>query len=392
MTQDDPLAKHRTEENERLSKVEDEFGWAVDIVEKRFREGIDGLLEPAFLKSRFQYSRTRHDPLYATILSSMEDEALQTAFQSFWQIGQTLATQSRFWLEDAVYALVVRQRIIRQNERAGREPSRRIPPELFPGAASDWPIICSKSMLIEGALENRNSIATLGESCLETGTARGAWRVEMNRAVLDAVDRIVGRQEREDVPSAKPFEQRIRDPEQQQRACHADEEHFSKIAEAFDGQAEIDTIALRANLVIVDPNKVEGTPSVTALRFVNPRMMISYKDRRAERANLLRLYGYLVQEKILTNPGTIRVALAEIVPRGNWQSFHRVLAADGIPEFSDHYPDYFSTNTYWTCERLWKFIGVPFDVVEIALRRVGRELGGKMRHGLQDLLPSSQPG
>lgn len=39
----------------------------------------------------------------------MQDESLVKAFVSYWAIAQTMATQSRFWLEDAIAEIVVHQ-------------------------------------------------------------------------------------------------------------------------------------------------------------------------------------------------------------------------------------------------------------------------------------------
>jgi len=75
--------------------------------------------------------------------------------------------------------------------------------------------------------------------------------------------------------------------------------------------------------------------------------------------NLLRLYAYLVQEKLLRKPTAIRVCVAELLPRMG-SDFDRY----------DYYPDYFSPHTYWNSNQLWQFIGVPFGVVSQAIQNV----------------------
>ncbi len=39
----------------------------------------------------------------------MQDESLSKTFVSYWTIAQTLATKSRFWLEDAVAEIIASQ-------------------------------------------------------------------------------------------------------------------------------------------------------------------------------------------------------------------------------------------------------------------------------------------
>ena len=57
----------------------------------------------------------------------------------------------------------------------------------------------------------------------------------------------------------------------------------------------------------------------------------------------------------------------------------------------DYYPDYFSPHTYWNSEQLWKFIGVPFDVVSEAIRNVAQDFREQLKDGLRFLLPGSTP-
>ena len=95
--------------------------------------------------------------------------------------------------------------------------------------------------------------------------------------------------------------------------------------------------------------------------------------------NLLRLYAYLVQEKVFREPPTIRVAVAELLPRdtGGFDAY-------------DYYPHYFSTETYWSSEQLWELIGVPFDVVTQAIQNVAKEFRERLIGGLRELLPEAK--
>jgi len=73
------------------------------------------------------------------------------------------------------------------------------------------------------------------------------------------------------------------------------------------------------------------------------------------------------------------VAVAELLSRDT----------GGFDEY-DYYPDYFSSETYWSSDQLWKFIGVPFDVVTEAIQNVAKEFRARLIGGLRDLLPESK--
>jgi hypothetical protein len=91
--------------------------------------------------------------------------------------------------------------------------------------------------------------------------------------------------------------------------------------------------------------------------------------------NLLRLYAFLLREKALRDAQAIKVCVAEYVPRKTQYDCY------------DRYPDYFSNETYWSSERLWQFIGVPFPVVTLALQEAASGFRKELVSGLRDLLP-----
>jgi hypothetical protein len=97
--------------------------------------------------------------------------------------------------------------------------------------------------------------------------------------------------------------------------------------------------------------------------------------RKQERVNLLRLYALLVQEKVMRAPQALSVCVAELVPRKTQR------------DTQDHYPDYFSSLTHWSNKRLWEFIGVPFEAVQIAIREVATQFREQLNYGLRRLLP-----
>ena len=79
------------------------------------------------------------------------------------------------------------------------------------------------------------------------------------------------------------------------------------------------------------------------------------------------------------NPSSIHVCVAELVPR--YADFEQY----------DRYPDYFSPETYWTTDRLWKFIGIPFEAVTLAIRDAAKEFRNRLIEGLRGLLPEDEP-
>jgi hypothetical protein len=204
----------------------------------------------------------------------------------------------------------------------------------------------------------------------------------MKENALKAVDVLVGEQERERVDieqRRKPFQRRTWDDTQNTTAVTKDHEHLKRIAAAVGGRA-ISDVAIQCNLLVIEPDKKDGKPHVFAFRFINPKTISSHAQRKQERVNLLRLYAYLVQEKLFLEPTAIQVCVAELLPR---------LGSDF--EQYDYYPDYFSKHTYWHADKLWDFIGVPFEVVSQAIRNVAQDFREQLHDGLNFLLPGSKP-
>ena len=85
-----------------------------------------------------------------------------------------------------------------------------------------------------------------------------------------------------------------------------------------------------------------------------------------------------MQEKILRDPSSIHICVAELMPR-KVSSMH-----------NDNYPDYFSPNTYWNSQQLWEFVGVPFAVVQLAITDVAKEFRDRLKAGLRGLLPQDE--
>ena len=136
-------------------RVRAEFGWAIEIVHKHFSTGLTKLCEPKFLQRRYDEFQLKQDPIYAHLLKGMNDEPLAKTFVSYWTIAQTLATQSRFWLENAVAEM-----IIHQVKRCGRPATH----------------VYTQTMLGKGYLERDVRVAAIGEEEMEHLTDRRPWR------------------------------------------------------------------------------------------------------------------------------------------------------------------------------------------------------------------------
>lgn len=334
---------------------------AIEIVQRHFSTGLAELCDPRFLAKRYSEFLSRDDPIYVELLQGMQDEPLAKTFVSYWTIAQTLATKSRFWLEDAVAEI-----IICQNKRFGRCATH----------------VYSQKMLGHGYCERNVAIAELGERELEHLSDRKPWRPPMKENALREVDIVVGEQERVRVDveqRRKPFQRRTWDEAQNGKATEQDKKLLARIAAAVGGRA-ISDVAIQCNLLVIEPERKDGKPHVFAFRFINTKTISSHAQRKQERVNVLRLYAYLVQEKLFREPGAIQVCVAELLPR---------LESDF--EQYDYYPDYFSPHTYWNSDQLWKFIGVPFDVVSQAIKNVAQDFRDQLKDGLRYLLPGSTP-
>jgi hypothetical protein len=332
---------------------------AVAIVQRYFTDGLAALCDPRFLAERYDEFVYHHDPIYATLLDGMADEALAKTFVSYWTIAQTLATQSRFWLEDAVAEIVASQ------VPAGRRHASHV---------------YSQGMLGEGYWDRNVGVADLGKKYPEHVTGRRPWRPPMKEKALKTVDLLVGRQERERAGGERRWEGlpgRLWKAAQDGEAAAKDRAQLRRIAKAVGGR-EVSDVAVQCNLLVIELDQKDGKPHVHAVRFINPKTFSSHAQRKQERVNLLRLYAYIVQEKLYPDPAKIHVCVAELLPR-----------AEGAFARYDYYADYFSPHTYWTADQLWRFIGVPFDVVTQAITNVAQEFRERLRSGLKFLLPGA---
>ncbi len=332
---------------------EDDHFWIRDIFYKHFSRGLSEICDTDFLNERYDAFIKKEDPIYLELLNGMKDESLSKTFVSYWTIAQTLATRSRFWIEDAITEVLIR--LAKQNEK------------------NDL-LIYSQSMLSNGWREKGISIADIGEERLEHLSDRRPWKVFMQKRTLETIDVIVGEQERERV-TREGVSKRQWAKIGNNTIMKNDQKCLERVAKSLSGPP-VSEITLQCNLLVVEPNLSDSKPHAWAFRFVNSKTMTSHPSRKQERVNLLRLYAYLVQEKILRNPSQMNVYVAELLRR---KERHH--------EGFDRYPDYFSCLTYWSSERLWDFIGVPFELVTDAIQIASTEFRKQLIAGLRNLLP-----
>jgi hypothetical protein len=331
---------------------------AREIVRGYFSRGLEGICDERFLKQRYRDFLNRDDPVYATLLVNMNDRQLANTFVSYWTIGQTLAVKSRTWLEDAVYE-IIRSQVTKFGK----------------GVSNAY----TQTMLSNGYLLNQKLIADIGETETEHLRRNSPWQVPIKRKALQEAALIVDEQERGVVDRSnahKPFQARVFTDEQNKDERAKDLAYLKRVESAIAGlESEIQKI--QCSLLVVEPASGGNKPTVNAYRFINPKTFSTHAKRKEERINMLRLHAYLCQEKLFREPHTIKVYVAELLPRPT-SSFVS----------HDHYPDYFSTETYLTSERFWERLGVPFSAVKAAIADVAVEFREKLISGFRDLLPT----
>jgi hypothetical protein len=333
-------------------RLRGDYEWAIKIIRNHFASGLEAICDKHFLDQRYEEFQSKHDPIYGELLKGMGDEALAKTFVSYWTIGQTVATQSRFWLEDAIAEIIIFQ--VKHLDRPATH-------------------VYSQSML-GPYFQRRVPIAEIGEQVLEHLSDRSPWEVPVQQSALKAIDILIGEQERTPKPPREMFHLRQWSNEQNTQAISTDREQLDHIASSLKGPPATST-RIQCNLLVIEPDKLDGETHAWGIRFINPTTISKHPQRKQERVNLLRLYALLVQEKVMRQPASICVCLAELLPRRRQR------------EDQDHYPDYFSALTYWSSDKLWRFIGVPFGVVSLAIRDEAKAFRKKLKEGLRTLLP-----
>jgi hypothetical protein len=323
----------------------DTHAWAVEIVSNQFRAGMARVFDRSFMNSRFHEFVKRSDPIYVSLLAGMDDEGVARAVVGNWMVAHTLATQSRFWLEDAIIEMLIAR------VREGLEPRRSV---------------YSRQMLADGWHASGKTIWDVGEGLREEIHGRGAWRPLIQENALREIEQIVGEEERrfEQVPSFARRDVFMTEEDDQQS--------LDRSSTALSGLARPSVV--RCNLLVIEPERSDHAPHAWAIRYINPTTFGQASAIKAERANLLRLRAYLSQEKPFRAPGLIQVAIADLVPRASRESE------------TGRTRNYFSSRTYWSAERLWGFLEVPFAAVTAGIREAGSAMRTQLGAELRKLL------
>ena len=331
------------------------YGWAVDIVRRSFERGISDVFQPGFSQERYRSFLDEKDPITFPFVKGLDNEPLARTFVSYAKIFQTLATRCRFMLDSAVAEI-----ILEQHSKHGRTVSH----------------IYTQWMLAGGWLKMDRTIADIGEIEKQHLAETRPWKAPIQRSALTEVNNRVSHYEEKYVLSRQSARGREWSADSLSTFDRLDREDLEAVATSLKGPPPR-VQRLHCNLLVVEPDARDKTIHAYAIRFINPKTFTGADKRKGVRADLLRLYAFLSQEKPFRDPVTIRPCVAELFPRSSDASE------------TGGYPDYFSPLTYWSSETLWKFIGVPFDVVTIAIELVARDLRPLLEQNLRDLLPGA---
>lgn len=317
-----------------------DYPWAVELVAKRFGEGLERVFERVFVDNRFGRFALRADPVYVTLLEGMNDEGVARTMVGNWMIAHTLATQTRFWLEDAIVDLLY--------AKCAKTENPKLRPHIY-----------SLSMLGDGWLAASKSIWEIGEKWREQIHGRGAWRPLIHESAVAECDAIAGEEERRfDAlpPGTRAYGCSLSPKE--------DDAAFARVASAIKGDRR--PTLVRCNLLFINPATATTVEQVWAIRYINPTTFGQSATVKAERVNLLRLSAYLAGEKPARKASQVRIVAADLLPRRT---------GDGSGRSTAH----FSARTRWSSEQLWAFLDVPFNAVTAGIREAGKAAADRLR-------------
>jgi hypothetical protein len=322
------------------------YDWAVKIVQRRFTDDLLRFSSDEFVQERYSKFLHQHDPILYPLVMGMNDPPLQEAYVSFYSIFQTVATQTRFWLEAAISDI-----LIHQVRTFGRSVTQ----------------VFTQNMLAEGKFDQRVTVADIGKAQLEHVSGKKQWLVNSKGASFDTAAELASDYDKKydrGAVNLRKAELYQLEPE----LIELDHEQMRRMRHSVRG-TRIVPHKLDCDLLVVGHDDRQNDISVRAFRFVNHKTFTKREKRKEERINQLRLMAYLVQEMVGTSPDAIEVQIAEIVPRQP-----RLNGPLGFP--------YFTKCSYWLGKRFWtEYIQVPFDVVEWAIQDVGqRILADRLRY------------
>ena len=291
------------------------------------------------------------------LVGGMDDRALESTFVSFYDIYQTIATRSRFWLTSALVKI-----ILLQADRFGSPVSH-----LF-----------TRKLLANSGFDLSRTIASMGDEAPEHligGTGNKKWRVDLDGTVLDEIKKINThyRMNYDDAPRYSPVTPC--EPLLLHGLTNLDQAEIDGVTNALGrdmGASENpradDGVSLECDLLIISPHKPSDRLSVVAIRFVNPKTFKTKGDIIEARLNLLQLKAFLAQQKPERFFDSINTWVCEIVDRN----------------IDRGYP-FFSSLTYRTPIQFWdEFMRVPFHLVREAIGDIGQ---GVLSRSLRDRLP-----
>jgi hypothetical protein len=208
------------------------------------------------------------DPILHPLVMVIHDKPLQQAYVSFCSIFQTVATQTRFWLEAAITDI-----LIHQFRQVGQSAT-----QLF-----------TQNMLAEGGFERGTTVADIGEAQLEHVSGKKQWLANLKAESIHTAEKLVSEYNRKydrGAVSLKEGDLSRLAPE----LIELDHEQIRQMRHSVGG-GKIVHHKLDCDLLVAGPENRQNEVSVRAFRFVNPKTFTKRETRKEERLNLLLLMG-----------------------------------------------------------------------------------------------------
>ena len=193
----------------------------------------------------------------------------------------------------------------------------------------------TQAMLADDWLKTDKTIADIGEEEREHLADNRPWNAPIQQSALNAVNHCVDRYEESFVLSRKSARVREWSQEIASKFDLLDREELKVVAAAIKGPPWKNP-RLHCNLLVVEPDKRDNTIHAYAIRFINPKSFTGAEKRKGVRADLLRLFAFLVQEKPFRDPITIRPCVAELLPAKTTASGRVTRRASSDPACFSH--------------------------------------------------------
>jgi hypothetical protein len=290
------------------------------------------------------------DPIYLPLLHELTFSQ-KSRFIADWQLGQTLATNCRFFMEEAIRGLIAHQ--VQHFGRSVR--AVYIQRDLEKGVHAQLP-----------------DLAFFGDERKEWASGRG-WHTALRASALDTVDRIADAEDR--ALDQILGEKRVASADVQARFREGllpPSDVRARLLDSLAGEGPPEKTLLSCNLVVVEP---EPGP-IHAFRFINLKNA-GRATVQSERKNFLRLIAHVHQEKLFRRPEACHVILAPLVDRDTRRALR-------------HYSLRFDQEELWQARKFWEFINVPYSAVQEGLLDAGRRLPHLLDEAIKGLRSASQ--